>query len=229
MTIGILVAVGVVCTILLALLLIFRRDLVGVDLSGRSLLLLYLYLASLAGVITVAVGVSLLLSWGTGVAFGLETAYGRPPILTPCPPGQCPDPLQIAAQYQHQSEQRLSGDLIGGLTTGFFGLLFYAGHKLGRRALGEDDDASVLHRAYVVLGTFVFGLSAIVLLPVGVYQALSIWLIPHTDDVFVPGIADSLTGGIVATPLWLYYLMRMARGARVATPRARPGPMLSVG
>ncbi|MDE3112325.1 MAG: hypothetical protein KGN00_01275 [Chloroflexota bacterium] len=228
MTIGILVAVGVTCTVILALLLIFRRDLVGVDLSGQSLLRLYLYLASLAGVITVTVGVSLLLAWGMGNAFGLETAYGRPPLVTPCPPGQCPEPAQLALQYQHQSEQRLSGDLIGGLTTGLFGLLFYVGHKLGRRAVGGDDDTSALHRAYVVLGTFVFGLSAIVLLPVGVYQALSIWLIPHTDDVFVPGIADALTGGIVTTPIWLFYLLRMARGARVATPRVRPGPMLSI-
>ncbi len=87
---------------------------------------------------------------------------------------------------------------------------------------------STLRRAYMVLGTFVFGISAIVLLPVGVYQALSMWLIPHTDDVYLPGFADALTGGIVATPIWLFYLMRMARTARVATPHVRPGPMLSI-
>ena len=227
MTIGILIAVGVLCTLVLALLLIFRRDLVGVDLSGRSLVRLYLYLASLAGVITAVVGVSLLIAWGIGTVFGMQTAYGRPPIAVPCPPGQCPDPAQLALQYQHQNEQRLVGDLIGGLTTGFFGMLFYAGHRIGRRAMGREEAGSVLHRAYIVLGTFVFGLSAIVLLPLGVYQALSMWLIPHTNDVFIPGVADSLPGGIVAAPIWLYYLIRMARTAREASPQQQRGAALA--
>lgn len=229
MSIGIFIATGVLCTIVLALLLIFRRDLVGVDLSGRSLLRLYLYIASLAAVIVIAVGVAQLLGWGSASVWGLQTAYGRPPIDIACPPGQCPDPAQLTLQFQHQNEQRLSTDLIGGLTLGFFGVLFYAGHKIGRRMMGGEDETSALRRAYIVLGTFVFGISAIILLPVGVYQALSMWLIPYTDDVYLPGFADAITGGVVATPIWLFYLMRMARTARLATPRVRPGPMLSIG
>ncbi len=225
---GIVVASGVICTVVLALLLIFRRDLVDVDLSGRSLLRLYLLLASLAGVITVAIGVARLLDWGAASAFGLETVYGRPPVIQPCPPGQCPDPAQLAVQYQHEREQRYAGDLLAGLTLAIFGLLFYGGHKLARRMVGGEEEGSALKRAYVVLGTFVFGLSAIVLLPVGVYQALAMWLLPVREDVYVSGIAESLSGGIVATPIWLYYLVRMARGARVATPRVRPTAMLTV-
>jgi hypothetical protein len=62
-----------------------------------------------------------------------------------------------------------------------------------------------------------------------VYQALSIWLLPVRDDVYVSGIAETLSGGIVALPIWLYYLMRMARTARVETPHVRTAPTLSVG
>ena len=51
MVIGVLLAAAVLGVIVFALLLIFRGDLVGVDLSGASLLRLYLYLASLAGIL----------------------------------------------------------------------------------------------------------------------------------------------------------------------------------
>lgn len=56
-----------------------------------------------------------------------------------------------------------------------------------------------------MLGTVVFGLSTIVLLPTGVYQALSNVLLSTPENYFRQG-ADALGGGIVSLPIWLIYL-----------------------
>ena len=213
---GVLIAAAFVGTIVFALLLIFRRDLVGVDLAARSLLRLYLYLASLVAVIVFAIGVAGVLDWGMASAFGGEAVYGRPPLEMVCPAAEkCPDPEQLRLQYLHERQQSQDRDLIRGLTLTFFGATFWGAHVLGRRAAaGPDERTSALRRAYFVLGTFVFGLGTVVFLPVGVYQALSAALLRHAPDVFRPGVGDSLSGGLVALPIWLLYLRAVVGGVR---------------
>jgi len=209
MAIGILTAAGVVGVILFALLLIFRRDLVGVDLSGRSLLRMYLFLASLAGVIVLALGVAATLTWGMASLFGMNAAYDRVPGMP-------------EAELLAQKDQ----DLLRGLTLAVFGLLFWGGHRIGRGRLG-DDGASVLRRAYDVLGTFVFGLATVILLPVGIYQALAVAILEPMANVFRQGFGDALAGGIVAVPIWLTYLLRVIRAVPAEKPSAiagRPAP-----
>lgn len=215
MVIGVLLAASVVGIIVFALLLIFRKDLVGVDLLGRSLLRLYLYLASLAGIIVFAIGVSATIDWGMSSAFGNEVVYGRPPVVQLCPVGEkCVDPEQIRTQYVHEHEQQQQQDLLRGLTLVVFGTLFWGGHRIVRRTLATaEEPASALRRAYNVLGTFVFGVGTVVLVPVGIYFALSVALLPPAPDVFRQGVGDSLSGGLVALPIWLIYLLRIARAA----------------
>src|SRR5256885_14669617 len=68
------------------------------DLSLGGLLRLYLYLASLAGVIAFAIGLAGIISYILAAAFGLDVIYGGPrPNIQPafpiqiCPPGTtCP-------------------------------------------------------------------------------------------------------------------------------------------
>jgi hypothetical protein len=218
MVIGVLLAASVLGVVVFALLLIFRRDLVGVDLSGRSLLRLYLYLASLAAIVVFAIGVSATLDWGMSSAFGGEVVYGRPPVVQLCPVGEkCVDPEQLRTQYTHEREQRQQQDLLRGLTLVAFGALFWGGHGIVRRSLGgREDAASALHRAYNVLGTFVFGFGTVILLPVGMYFALSAALLPPAEDVFRQGVGDSLSGGLAALPIWLIYLQRIVRAAAAA-------------
>jgi hypothetical protein len=215
MVIGVLLAASVLGVIVFALLLIFRRDLVGVDLSSRSLLRLYLHLASLAAIIVFAIGVSATMDWAMGSAFGGEVVYGRPPVVQLCPVGEkCFDPEQIRTQYTHEHEQRQQQDLLRGLTLVAFGTLFWGGHRIVRRSLrGTEDPASALRRAYNVLGTFVFGVGTVILLPVGIYFALSAALLPPAQDVFRQGVGDSLSGGLAALPIWLVYLRWMVRSA----------------
>lgn len=219
-----LIMVGAAGGLILLLLLIFRRDAVALDLSGRTLLRLYLFLASLASVIVFAIGVSLVLDWTVARVAGPEVVYGRPPTVVICPVAEkCPDPAQLAAQRTHEIEQRQDQDLIAGITLTVFGALFWAGHRFARRAVaGPDDRTSSLRRAYVTLGTFVFGLAVIVLLPVGVYQALSAAVLHPGPDVYKPGVGGSLSGGLVALPIWLWYLVPLARDFR-----APPKPVVA--
>jgi hypothetical protein len=67
-----------------------------------------------------------------------------------------------------------------------------------------------------MLGTVVFGLTTVVLLPTGIYQALSYLILPADAGVYRPGVSDSLAGGLVTLPVWLIYLWLVVRDLRTA-------------
>ena len=69
-----------------------------------------------------------------------------------------------------------------------------------------------------MLATVIFGLSTIVLLPMGIYQALSYLILPAAADVYRQGAGESLSGGLVTLPVWLIYLGLVVRDARAARP-----------
>src|SRR5437870_8840999 len=103
MLVGVLTALGVLGAIGLLVVLFVQRGRDGMDLSLGGLLRLYLYLASLAGVIAFAIGVAGVISYVLAAAFGLGVIYGGPwanlqpalpgqgrPAGTPCPPVPSP-------------------------------------------------------------------------------------------------------------------------------------------
>jgi len=100
MLVGVLTALGVLGAIGLLIVLFLQRGRDGVDLSLGGLLRLYLYLASLAGVIAFAVGLAGIISYVLAAAFGLDLVYGgqipRPvPAIAPvCAPGAVPRALR---------------------------------------------------------------------------------------------------------------------------------------
>lgn len=205
MIVGVFAMTAVFGVIALTLLLIFRKDLVGVDVSARSLLRLYLYIASLAGLLVFVIGIASLLDWAAGAAFGVQAVYGRAPSVWPS--------FMDYSNFADQSAMRHDDALLQGLTLTVFGALFWGGHAFARRSLGPDERSSVLRRAYNVLCTFVFGVGTVVMLPVGIYQLLSYVLVTPAADVFKSGFGDSLAGGIASVPVWLVYLTRVVRAA----------------
>src|SRR5438132_13223649 len=89
MLVGVLTALGVLGAIGLLVVLFVQRGRDGMDLSLGGLLRLYLYLASLAGVIAFAIGVAGIISYVLAAAFGLDVIYwGSRPQLGPAFPGQ---------------------------------------------------------------------------------------------------------------------------------------------
>jgi hypothetical protein len=222
MLVGVLTALGVLGAIGLLVVLFLQRGRDGMDLSLGGLLRVYLYLASLAGVIAFAIGLAGIISYVLAAAFGLDVVYGgnipRPAIApacvpnTPCPPFSQPD-------FPDERARRQTEDLVRGVTFVIFGGVFWAAHWWARRALaGVADRASGLHRAYLILGTAIFGIATIALLPMGIYQALSFAIVPPDQFSFRPGAGEALSGGLAALPLWLAYLWLVQRALRTAPP-----------
>jgi hypothetical protein len=125
-----------------------------------------------------------------------------------------PDPQLVT----DERVRRQTEDLVRGVTFVIFGGVFWAAHWWARRALAGDADRSGLHRAYLILGTAIFGIATIALLPMGIYQALSYAIVPLDQFSYRPGAGDALSGGLAALPLWLAYLWLVQRALRTAPP-----------
>lgn len=210
----------------------FQRGRDGFDLTPRGLLRLYLYVASLAAVIVFAAGLASVTNAAIASAFGTEIVYGGSQfgpvaIARPaCPPGAVgcvePTPEQQAQQLaqqrrmeQEQRERRRAEDLIRGGTFTVFGAIFWLAHWAARRGIiGPEERGSPLWRAYLMLGTAIFGLTTVIALPTGVYQALAGALLPVTEFGSYRQGADSLGLGLVALGAWLIYLRLAVRELR---------------
>ncbi|HEX9266469.1 MAG TPA: hypothetical protein VF965_03195, partial [Candidatus Limnocylindria bacterium] len=72
MLVGVLTALGVLGAIALLVVLFLQRGRDGMDLSLGGLLRVYLYLASLAGVIAFAIGLAGIISFVLAAAFGVD-------------------------------------------------------------------------------------------------------------------------------------------------------------
>ena len=231
-----LVPVAVLVVVVIIGVLAFQRGREGFDLSGNTVLRAYLYLGSFAGVIALAFGLSALLNGALASAVGNEIVYGGTPVpaIAPlCPAGAAcppfPDPAQVTQRQRQESDRRRQEDLLRGATFTVFGALFYGAHRAGRNAMYPRGASVAAHgglqRAYHLLGTVVFGIGAIALLPAGLYQLLANSLLTIPPDSFRQGIADTLAGGIVSTVLWLVYLRAVLRDAGGGPLRfSRAGP-----
>jgi hypothetical protein len=219
---GVLAPIAILGTIALIVVLFLQRGR-DMDLSPRSVLRLYLYIASLAGVVVLAIGLASTVNFSIAGIAGDPLIYGGPgpiPARPACPPGkECPEQsAEERERYERQQlqerERRRNEDLIRGLTFAVFGGVFWGAHWAARRGLGEAEPSMLgLRRGYLMLGTIVFGLATIILLPTGIYQVLSTALLPAPEGYFRPG-ADALGGGLVSLPLWLLYLRLVVREFR---------------
>lgn len=239
----VLIPVAVVALIVIIGVLAFQRGRDGFDLSGNTLVRAYLYLGSFAGVIALAFGLSLLLNGALASAVGNEFVYGGTPLYRPCPVGvDCPVPTVAVAQSEQAAiDRRRLEDLVRGGTFTIFGALFYGAHRWARRAIYPRNatylvgDPGGLRRAYLLLGAVVFGIGAVALLPAGVYQVLANAILPRALEFYRPGVADTLTAGVVSLVLWLLYLRAVLRDARggewrsygsgPTTPQGAPAPV----
>src|SRR5207247_2933089 len=172
MLFGVLTGLAVLGGIALLVVLFLQRGREGVDLSLSGVLRVYLYLASLAGVIAFAVGLAGILAYVLAAAFGLEVIYGpgqpRPvpaiaPVCPPnatCPPFLTPFPQQVIPDDRIR---RQGEDLVRGATFVVFGGIFWGGHWFARRSLARVDErgrgvhAGDLVRGHAMLGCRLVG------------------------------------------------------------------------
>jgi hypothetical protein len=231
---GVLTVLAVLGGIVLVVVLFMQRGREALDLSLGGLLRGYVYLGSLAGVVVFAAGIAGVLAFILAAAFGLDVIYGGPrpvpvPAIAPgcvpqpgvtCPPFVTPFPQPA---FPDERVQRQGEDLVRGVTFLVFGAVFWGAHWWARRSLsGPAERITGLYRAYLMIGTAVFGIATIALLPVGIYQALSFAIVPAQQGIFRQGAGDSLSGGLAALPLWLAYLWLVLRALRAAPSPAAP-------
>ena len=233
----VLIPVAVIALIVIIGVIAFQRGQGAMDLSPQAMLRAYLYVGSFAGVIALAFGLSALLNGALASVVGNQIVYGGAPVPAiarlcpvgaPCPPEA--DLAQITQRQQLENDRRRQEDLLRGATFTLFGALFYGAHRAARRSIyprnvtiGGHGDG--LRRAYHLLGTVVFGIGAIALLPAGLYQLLANSLLTLPGDFFRQGVADTLTGGAVSTVLWLLYLRAVLADTRGGDSRFyRSGP-----
>jgi uncharacterized protein DUF5671 len=218
---GLLTGFAVVAVIVAVLVIFLQRGRETFDISLDGLLRAYLYVASLAAVIVFAAGVAGLIAYVLGSALGLDFVYGGPiprPAIAPaqpCPPdGPCPL-VEVFSPADDFRRFQLTQDLIRGVTFVMFGAIFWGAHWLARRALApRDERASGLYRAYLMVGTVIFGIATIALVPFGIYQGLSFLIGPNQPGGYRPGVGDALPGGLAALPIWLVYLWLVLRTIR---------------
>jgi hypothetical protein len=224
MVLGVLGVVGVLGVIVGAIVLAMRGGRGGLDWAPRTLVRLYLYIASLAGIIVLVVGLSGVLTVGFAAVFGNGFVYGDSSTIAPvpacpvtdpnvkCTPGAQPD---FNALRLRELDRRRADDLIRGITFTVFGALFWGAHFYARRGvIGTEELASGLRRGYLMLGTVIFGIATVILLPTGIYQALSYLILPADQGVYRQGAGDSLPGGLVTLAVWLIYLWLVVRDLR---------------
>ena len=224
MVVAVLVPLAIIAVLIFLAVLFVQRGREGVDLAPHTLFRSYLYISSLAGVIALAFGLAALSNAGLALAAGNEFVYGgNTGPLAPrvaCPPGvsDCPQPptvQEIQAQQNAELDRRRAEDAVRGISFTTFGGLFWLVHWLARNRTGTGDQGS-LWRSYLLVGTGVFGIATVVLLPLGLQQALTSFLVPRTAGSFRQGVGDSLTAGVVSLIIWLAYLRLAAEGLRSA-------------
>lgn len=220
MLFGIVVAVALIGAVVLGAGLLFQRGREAVDISPRSLLRLYLYVASLAGIVVLAGGIAALVAFGLAGPLGRDVVYGSQPIVreVPCPAGA---DCGKAAEEQNrralaERDRRVAEDLIRGVTFAALGAVFFVAHWSARRALKSDEGGSLLLRSYLMIGTLAFGLATITMLPGGITAAASNALLPATPDTYRQAAGEQLGGGLVALVIWLAYLRLAIRDFRRA-------------
>ncbi|MSQ11029.1 MAG: hypothetical protein EXR52_08545 [Dehalococcoidia bacterium] len=190
--------------------------------SPRVVLLGYLYLMSLAGLLTCTLGLTTSLKVGLGTALGSDFSYYRPMRLAmPLPVIGAPKDEAItvgeAARFEAELERQRRQDIIQSATAVVVGLVVFAAHTLGRRRVGLllPTVDSLLRRGYTAFLLAVFGIGGLIGLIMGLQALLQFWLLPTPDEFNYrnpPG--QSVATAIVFVPLWLFYLLALVRQSR---------------
>jgi hypothetical protein len=202
----------------------------GLNISWRFLFLVYFYLMTVISLLVMVGGLSNLVRVGMGAALGKEFSYDAPRYAVkllppPVPVGGDRVPIpqeaeQPTTEEQEEARQKaldrgFKEGLFNGLSFTIVGGLIWGVHLYGRRRLEQGEEVEWLRRLYVIALLLIFGILTLTSLPEAVFDTLRYYLIEADQDFFRRPPAERLSTGIVALPLWLYYLwgtFRLAKG-----------------
>lgn len=189
-----------------------RKQLVNTEVAftPHFILKIYVYFMILASIVVFVAGASFLLNGIFAKQVGDAFSYRPEYVYEPVAIDATGNPKSVEPSYSIPA-QAMERDLIRGITMVSFGVVILIIHILVARAVEsvQERKGSPLYRMYVVLGLSIFTIGSLVSIPVGIYKALSYFLIfqPGTLDPsrrLVPG--ESLSSAIAYLPFWVYFI-----------------------
>ncbi len=192
----------------------------------RSLLTVYFYLLSIAGLIVLLIGLSGLVNAGLGALLGRDFSYQRTPVGVPAvplmspegvPQRQFPSPEELTQESYRQQERQAREVLLQGISMTVVGGLVWALHMMGRRKTetAEERRAWFLHTAYLAILLAICSIVGIITLASGVYDTLRFYLLqPPGQFEYRTPPGQSLSAALVFAPAWAYYLVSLLRDVR---------------
>jgi hypothetical protein len=217
-------AVVVLIGIVVAAVATIGRTGAAEALSGRLVLLGYLHFASVVSSLVIAFGLVSLVTAALTLPAGREFSYSigiprpaavaRPPGV-PAPPEGAEE--EIRRQNEARAETQFRDDLVRGVTLTVVGLLIWALHSAGLRALetATERRGSWLSRLHRLVLLAVFGAAGLVALPLATYE-LARYVILGREDFNPTPPGNAVATAVVIVPIWLYELwqtIRLYRGA----------------
>jgi hypothetical protein len=222
---AVLIPIALFGVVLLGAVLFIQRGASGLDASPRQLLRMYLYLGSLVSVIVLVAGIAQAITGVLG-AIAPDFTYGQQPVAVPAPvPPGSEVGVPLRPGQPEQNDRRTRESLLQGITGAVAGTIFWAVHWYGRKALETADErTSFLRRGYYLLGTAIFGIASIVLVPTAIYNTLHWFLIPVGQFDFRGGAGESVAAAIAAVPFWIIFLRIVLTDYRAAPAGASAAP-----
>ena len=168
----------------------------------RNLVRFYAYIASIAGLIVLIIGLANFLKVGFSYA-DYEFSYYR---YEPAPVRQPIDGPAIKPVEAREPDYRRN-DLIDASTFTAIGLLVLAVHTVLRRVLARGLDLAhdATERIYVFAMLVSFGIASIALMANALRDLLRYLL---NADTFRPQPGEAVATMAIVLPIWLYYALR---------------------
>ena len=226
----VLVLGGLVAAIGAAVFLIIRvRSGEAVSFPMRLLFRVYLYVISAVSVVILVVGLSGLVEAGLGAVLGKEFSYHpsfakvasrpvevKPPGVEPSAPAVVePTPEEEEAQRAEGLDRAFKEGILNGLSLTLVGAVILGLHIWGRRRLEEEDErAGMLNRVYLFLLLAIFGVVALITLPLAINDTLRYYIIDSAEEFSRVRPGGRLAAALVTVPVWAFYLLATLRALR---------------
>lgn len=175
----------------------------------RLLFRIYLYLITLASLLTLVTGLSDLVQAGLGAGLGKEFSYDPVYIYEPRTEPIAKDGTELEeppSVSEKGLDRAMKEGLLDGISLTIVGALVLALHTWGRLRLEiPEERQDVLHRIYLILMLVLFGGVTLVTLPSAVFETLRFYIL-DSDQYNRTRPGGSLATALITLPVWGYYL-----------------------
>lgn len=196
--------------------------------SFHTVFLAYFYIVSIISLLAVIIGTA---TAGTAVLsdiFGRQFSYQNPSGVYQSEPLSSDQEATeeaslrvknaeiVASQDKQYIENLYRDDLLNGVSMLAVGLIFLVTHVVGWRMLDKSDrKQSFLFRSYVFAQLAIYSLATLIALPAALSELLRYWLHGSSSVAAAPLPGQMVALAVLVLPLWLFFVWRTIRLAKV--------------